>query len=84
MIARFSWQRPSESPFKANLLIQCGAVVPLGIGYLSDRFRLRVGIMLRYVAFGWVLSIGFWANPIVNNETVGSRAKAREQDKPAM
>ena len=40
--------------------------------------------MLRYVAFGWVLSIGFWANPIVNNETVGSRAKAREQDKPAM
>lgn len=50
-----------------------GAVVPLGIGYLSDHFGLRVGIMLLYLAFGWVLSIGFWANPIVNNETVSSR-----------
>jgi fucose permease len=55
-----------------------GAVVPLGIGYLSDRFGLRVGITLLYLAFGWVLSIGFWANPIVNNETVSSRAKTAE------
>jgi fucose permease len=54
-----------------------GAVVPLGIGYLSDHFGLRAGIMLLYLAFGWVLSIGFWANPIVNNETVSSRAKAK-------
>lgn len=56
-----------------------GAVVPLGIGYLSDHFGLRVGIMLLYLAFGWVLGIGFWANPIVNNETVASRANAGER-----
>ena len=55
-----------------------GAVVPLAIGYLSDHFGLRVGILLLYVVFGWVLGIGFWANPIVNNETVSSRAQARE------
>jgi fucose permease len=61
-----------------------GAVVPLGIGYLSDHFGLRVGIMLLYLAFGWVLSIGFWANPIVNNETVGSRPQAKEQRAPAI
>ena len=61
-----------------------GAVVPLGIGYLSDRFGLRVGIMLLYLAFGWVLSVGFWANPMVNNETVGSRSQAKEQGAPAI
>ena len=61
-----------------------GAVVPLGIGYLSDHFGLRVGIMLLYLAFGWVLSIGFWANPIVNNETVSSRAKASVQGTPTI
>jgi MFS transporter, FHS family, L-fucose permease len=53
-----------------------GAIVPLAIGYLSDHFGLRVGILLLYLVFGWVLGIGFWANPIVNNETVASRAKA--------
>jgi len=52
-----------------------GAVLPLSIGYLSDHFGLRIGILLLYVAFGWVLGIGFWANPIVNNETVSSRAQ---------
>ncbi len=55
-----------------------GAVVPLGIGYLSDHFGLRTGILLLYLAFGWVLSIGFWANPIVNNETVASRTKVNQ------
>ena len=50
-----------------------GAVLPLGIGYLSDHIGLRAGIMLLYLAFGWVLGIGFWANPIVNNETSGGR-----------
>jgi len=55
-----------------------GAVVPLAIGYLSDHFGLRAGVMLLYLAFGWVLSIGFWAHPLVNNETVSSRAKAAE------
>ncbi|HVN06196.1 MAG TPA: MFS transporter [Bryobacteraceae bacterium] len=52
-----------------------GAVLPLSIGYLSDHFGLRIGILLLYVAFGWVLGIGFWANPIVNNETVSSRTQ---------
>ena len=51
-----------------------GAVIPLAIGYLSDYLGLRAGIMLLYVTFGWVLCIGFWANPIVNNETVRTRS----------
>lgn len=44
-----------------------GAVVPLAIGYLSDHLGLRAGLMLLYLTFGWVLAIGFWAKPIVNN-----------------
>jgi FHS family L-fucose permease-like MFS transporter len=53
-----------------------GAVVPLAIGYLSDYLGLRAGVLLLYVTFGWVLSVGFWANPIVNNEIVSRRAKS--------
>ncbi|MFN7994356.1 MAG: MFS transporter [Bryobacteraceae bacterium] len=48
-----------------------GAVVPLCIGYLSDYLGLRAGILLLFVTFGWVFSIGFWANPIVNNARSG-------------
>ncbi len=44
-----------------------GAVVPLAIGYLSDHLGLRAGLMSLYLTFGWVLAIGFWAKPIVNN-----------------
>jgi len=54
-----------------------GAVVPLAIGYLSDRAGLRAGIMLLYLTFGWVAGIGFWANPIVNNETAARRKRAQ-------
>lgn len=50
-----------------------GAVIPLAIGYLSDYLGLRAGIMLLYVTFGWVSAVGFWANPIVNNQISGAR-----------
>jgi FHS family L-fucose permease-like MFS transporter len=59
-----------------------GAVIPLAIGYLSDYLGLRAGIMLLYVTFGWVLSIAFWANPIVNNVIVRSRTKSEQQPSP--
>jgi MFS transporter, FHS family, L-fucose permease len=46
-----------------------GAVVPLVIGRLGDYVGLRVGMMFLYLTLGWVLSIGFWARPIVANKT---------------
>jgi fucose permease len=50
--------------------IMGGAVVPLIIGHIGDHFGLRAGISFLYLTFGCVLSVGFWAKPIINNATV--------------
>lgn len=67
-----------HGPFAGILCtgIMGGAIVPLLIGSLGDRFGLRAGMMLLYVTFGMVLSVGFWARPLINNAVRGDRAKA--------
>ena len=55
--------------------IMGGAVVPLIIGRIGDHFGLRVGIAFLYVTFGCVLSVGFWARPIITNATVDLKKK---------
>ncbi|MCW5963889.1 MAG: MFS transporter [Bryobacterales bacterium] len=51
-----------------------GAVIPVIVGAISDEFgSLRVGMCFLYLTFGYVLGIGFWAKPLVNNETISSR-----------
>ena len=47
-----------------------GAIVPLIVGSLGDLFGLRGGMLFLYVTFGYILSIGFWADPIVTNKTI--------------
>jgi fucose permease len=46
-----------------------GAVVPLVIGRLGDMIGLRAGMMLLYLTFGCVASVGLWAKPIISNAT---------------
>ena len=53
-----------------------GALVPLLIGRLGDAFGLRQGMLVLYLTLGYVLSIGFWARPLVSNATIaGTRKK---------
>lgn len=47
-----------------------GAVVPLIVGSLGDVFGLRTGMLFLYLTFGYILSIGIWAKPIIRNKTV--------------
>ena len=47
-----------------------GAVVSWAVGWLGDLFGLRVGMALLYVTLGYILSIGLWATPLVDNATV--------------
>jgi FHS family L-fucose permease-like MFS transporter len=47
-----------------------GAIVPLIIGWLGDHLGLRVGMLFLYLTMGYILSIGFWAKPIITNKTV--------------
>ncbi len=53
--------------------IMGGAAVPLIIGRLGDWFGLRNGMMFLYLTIGWILAVGFWARPIIGNETIRSR-----------
>jgi MFS transporter, FHS family, L-fucose permease len=48
-----------------------GAIVPLVIGKLGDHFGLRMGMLFLYVTFACVLSVGFWAKPLIKNKVIG-------------
>jgi len=48
-----------------------GAVVPLLVGVLGDRLGLRLAMLTVFATLGFILSIAFWANPLIRNETVG-------------
>jgi fucose permease len=50
-----------------------GALVPLIIGRLGDLVGLRSAMMVLYVSFGCVLSVGLWSRPIITNATFGAK-----------
>jgi hypothetical protein len=43
----------------------------LVIGWLGDLYEVRTGMLFLYVTFGFVLSVGIWARPLVKNATWG-------------
>ena len=49
-----------------------GAVVQLLIGGLSDLTSLKVGMIFLFVTLSYILSISFWAKPLISNKTIGS------------
>ena len=56
-----------------------GAVVSLAVGWLGDRFGLRTSMGLLFLTLGYILSIGFWARPLVANATVPLRELLRSR-----
>lgn len=54
-----------------------GAIIPVVVGSLGDWFGLRAGMCFLFVSFAYVLGIGLWAKPLINNATIGAR-KAKE------
>ncbi len=47
-----------------------GAVVQLLIGGISDLISLKAGMLFLFVTMSYILSISFWAKPIITNATV--------------
>jgi len=52
-----------------------GAIVPLIVGVLGDFFGLRFGMIFLYLTLGYILSIGFWAKPLITNVTFQMKKK---------
>src|SRR6266567_231285 len=50
-----------------------GAVVPVIVGRIGDYAGLRNGMVFLYLTYGIILSIGFWAKPLISNETMDLR-----------
>jgi FHS family L-fucose permease-like MFS transporter len=40
------------------------------VGWLGDQFGLKFGMCFLYLTMGYILSIGFWAKPIITNKTI--------------
>jgi len=53
-----------------------GAVVPMLVGQLGNVFGLRTGMHLVFLTLGYILAVGFWAKPLVNNATMSFRELA--------
>jgi fucose permease len=47
-----------------------GAIVQILIGGISDITSLKTGMFFIFITLGYILSISFWAKPIINNKTV--------------
>jgi MFS transporter, FHS family, L-fucose permease len=47
-----------------------GAVVQILIGAISDLFSLKTGMEFLFITLGYILSISFWAKPIITNKTI--------------
>jgi FHS family L-fucose permease-like MFS transporter len=47
-----------------------GAIFSLFIGKLKDIIGLQLGMVLLYLPLAYILSIAFWAKPIVSNATI--------------
>jgi FHS family L-fucose permease-like MFS transporter len=54
-----------------------GAIVPLIVGWLGDHLGLRSGMCFVYLTMGFILSIGFWAKPIITNKTITLRDRKK-------
>jgi fucose permease len=55
--------------------IMGGAVVQLLIGFISDLTSLKVGMFFNFILLIYILSIGFWAKPLINNKTIDLKKK---------
>lgn len=47
-----------------------GALIPFIIGWLGDLIGLRYSMFFLFLTLGYILSISYWAKPLVKNETI--------------
>ena len=47
-----------------------GAIVPFIVGWVGEFTTLKTGMFFLIIPLAFVLSIGFWAKPLVNNKTI--------------
>lgn len=52
-----------------------GAFIPLIVGWLGDTIGLKAGMFFLFITLAYILSIGFWSKPLINNDFIGKKKK---------
>ena len=52
-----------------------GAIVPLIVGILGDAIGLRGGMAFVFITLTYILSISFWAKPLIKNKTISFKTE---------
>ncbi len=52
-----------------------GAIMPLIVGFIGDLSGLKSGMFFLIIPLCFILSIGFWAKPLINNQTFNFKKK---------
>lgn len=55
-----------------------GAIVSLLIGKLKDLIGLQIGMTVLYLTLAYILSLSFWAKPIIKNATIKIKSTDKE------
>lgn len=58
-----------------------GALGPLIVGGLGDLFGLRAALCFLFLTLGYILSIAFWARPLVNNKRIRLQDLFRKEER---
>jgi fucose permease len=54
-----------------------GAIVPFIVGYLGEVTTLKTGMFFLIIPLLFILSIGFWASPLINNKTISLKKSVK-------
>ena len=50
--------------------IMGGAIFQLLIGFMSDYISLKAAMLINFIGLVYILSIGFWAKPLISNKII--------------
>lgn len=50
-----------------------GAIMPFIVGIIGNATSLKTGMLFLIIPLGFILSIGFWAKPLITNKTIHSK-----------
>jgi fucose permease len=50
-----------------------GAIMPFIVGIIGSATSLKTGMLFLIIPLGFILSIGFWAKPLITNKTIHSK-----------
>ena len=54
-----------------------GAIFPLIVGIIGEITSLKTALFFLLVPLAFILSIGFWAKPLVTNKFMGSKNEGK-------